>query len=180
MTRCELIGTLLAGHVTGEITPFERALVVEHLAESEVCRAELAHERRLRDAMEAVPAVACPDNVTAAITAAVDAESAVFCGRDKRARRRPFIAAAFGVAAAVTLMLLLPGHLGHPAANDADTWTRSDLDRGRRDLQRVLAVTADIIDRTEKQSISNVLRHLQTHTGPALDNATPDNPGGQG
>jgi hypothetical protein len=75
MTRCELATGLLAGYAAGELEPLEQAIVAEHLAECAACRDELARELRLRELMSELPAAACPDELSAAITAAVDAES---------------------------------------------------------------------------------------------------------
>lgn len=178
MTRCELIGTLLAGYVSGEATPFERSLVADHLAECAGCRAELARERRLRSAAASLPAVTCPDAVSDRILAAVDAEASRRAPR--RPWRRPAALAALGAAAAVALILLTPVATDRSTAPAADAWTRDDLDRGREDVERVLALTADIIDRTERRSLGDVMRLLRTHAGPAQDGAAPTNTGGRG
>ncbi len=190
MTRCELATGMLTGYVAGELGPMEQAIVAEHLAECAGCQAELAREQKLRALMGDVPAYECPDELTAAITAAVDAEPAP--RHHQRTRRfhswSGTLAAASLVAAAVLLAVVLPRSeplLDATAVSDpqpeSTSWTQDELDRAREDAQWALAFTASIIDKAEKQTMADVMRRLQEETFSGFrGRSTPTSPGGQG
>ncbi len=187
MTRCELATGLLTGYAAGELETLEAAIVAEHLAECAACRAELEREQRLRDLMTDLPDQRCPDHLTAAITAAVDA--------DPLPRRRTpsrihtwtgTVAAASLVAAAVLLALVLPRStplLDTAALDDPEpiSWTQDELNRARDEAQWALAFTAQVIDRAEKQTIVDVMRRLQKEAYAGFRERTPStSPGGRG
>jgi predicted anti-sigma-YlaC factor YlaD len=193
MTRCELAARLLAGHAAGELEPMEKAIVEDHLAECAACRAELERERHLRELMHGLPGHACPDELTAAITAAVDAEAAVTRRRPPAppSRRHAWtgrVAAAAVLAAAVLLVVLLPRpeaptDMATAPATQTPTgsWTQDELDRAREDVQWALAFTATVIERAEKQTMIDVMRRLQEETFSGLrDRTPPTSNGGRG
>jgi len=191
MTRCELATGMLTGYVAGELGPMEQAIVAEHLAECGACRAELAREQKLRALMSDVPAYRCPDELTAAISAAVDAEPAPERRRPRINRVHSWtstVAVTSLVAAAVLLVLVLPPSqplLDTAAVNDplpeSTSWTQDELDRGREEAQWALAFTASIIDKAEKQTMADVMRRLQEKTFSGFrGRSTTTSPGGQG
>ena len=161
MTRCNLTTSHLTEYVANELGPLERAIVAEHLAECAACRGELAREEQLRKHLGELPPAVCPDELTDAIISAVDAEPAT--------PRRPMSIAhtwastatvAALVAAAVLLVVVLPRPTPLPAV-DANSWTQADLDQARDDAQWALAFTANLIERSEKKTIVDVMRRLQ-------------------
>ena len=195
MTRCELATSLLTGHAAGELEPMEEAIVVEHLAECASCRAELARERRLRELVAGLPADECPDDLTAAIVAAVDAEPTPLRLRRSRAHTwSSTLTAAAMVAAAVLLVVVLPRsqpRVETPVLPLADTasvanpepnsWTQDELDKAREEAQWALAFTAKVIDRAEKQTIVDVMRRLQKEAYSGFrERETTTSPGGRG
>lgn len=188
MTRCELATRMLTGFAAGELEPMEEAIVAEHLAECAACRVELGRELRLREFMGELPSAACPDDVVAAISAAVDAEPLPL-RRPARSRAHSWsstVAAASLLAAAVLLVLVLPRSeplLGTAAVDqtEANAWTQADLDRAREDAQWALAFTASVIERVEKQTIVDVMRRLQAEAYAGFRERSPStSPGGRG
>jgi anti-sigma factor RsiW len=165
MTRCELTTSHLTEYAAGELGALERAIVSDHLDECAHCRAELARELRLRELMAGLPAISCPDDVVDAISAAVDGEPAP---RRHPSRFRTWtstVAAATMVAAAVLLALVIPRDAPittiTPTDHASTSWTQEELDQAREDAQWALVLTASIIERTEKQTIIDVMRRLQ-------------------
>jgi len=161
MTRCKLTTRHLTEYAAGELGPLERAIVAEHLAECAACRSELAREERLRESLGELSPAVCPDELTDAIMSAVDAEPMA-------PRRRMSVAHTWAstatvaalVAAAVLLVVVLPRPTPIPTT-PADTWTQTELEQARQDAQWALAFTANIIDRSEKKTIVDVMRRLQ-------------------
>jgi anti-sigma factor RsiW len=173
-------------YVSGELGPLERAIVDDHLAECVSCRAELAATRELGGLLSRQPLARCPERVTDAILAAVADEDPVPVSPAnaaphpaprprpamprRRWRRATGVAAA--LAAAVLLALVLP--TGDPAPTGPDP---TEVAQARHEFLWTLAYTASVIDRSEKQSIANVLRELRERT-PASHTAAI--PGGEG
>ncbi|HOX26909.1 MAG TPA: zf-HC2 domain-containing protein [Candidatus Krumholzibacteria bacterium] len=174
--NCATIELLLAEYASGDLADADRALVTRHLAGCAACRDELAREQRLREQLGALPPAVCPPAVTAAIRSAVRAETAArAAGRPRRRTRWIGAGAALGLAAAAVLLVAVlperaprsPGAVD-VASIDSVTITDHDRDRARarRDVEWALSYTAGIVDRTEKESIAGVLRHLVT-AGPS-------------
>lgn len=155
--RCEPIAIMLAPYTAGELSEIEIHRVERHLAHCPACQQELARERQLRELMAAQPPVRCPDAVTDAILAAVDAEprghatpardvvrperqtsqprdrAATRGAAQRRQRRRggptwpSTVAAASLLAAAVLLAMVLPRN---PAPHRAPGTPGSPVDSG--------------------------------------------------
>jgi anti-sigma factor RsiW len=173
MTRCQHIQELLTGHVSGELAPLERAIVDDHLAECAPCRDELAFARDLARAVADTPPVTCPDRVTAAIEAEIDAETGA-----RPARRRPHRAwfatrparamgAAAVLAAAVLAVVLLPQRAATPdveVAGSPAAPAGTELASAKKDFLWTLAYTAAVLDHSEKRSVANVLHELRART----------------
>jgi len=203
MTRCEPIAILLTPYAAGELSELETRRVEVHLATCPACREELARELQLRGLAAALPPVRCPEAVTGAILAAVDADT-LQQRRARRADRRHIatwprtLAAASLLAAAVLLVLVLPrnpvvpgdpaqpGYLARSGGPDVPlsgdpAWTQAELQQARTDVAWALAFTADIIDRTEKRSLVDALRLLQPAVRSAAgEPGAPAASGGQG
>jgi anti-sigma factor RsiW len=173
MTRCQHIQDLLTGYVSDELAPLERAIVDDHLAGCAACQDELAFARDLAQAVAATPPVACPDRVTAAIDAAIDAENGTRPARrwSRRHWLAPPPARAMGtaavLAAAVLAVVLLPRppatpdvEVVGPMTDDATT----EIASAKRDFLWTLAYTAAVLDHSEKRSVANVLQELRART----------------
>lgn len=171
MTRCNHIGAMLTEYVSGDLTPDERTMVDDHLASCPACRAELALARDLTAGLATLPTAACPDHVSRNIMALVDADA-----RPVHRRQRATWWSAAVLAAAVLLAVVLPRHAPNPTEGVAPT---SDLavDQARQDLIWTLAFTAEVIERSEMQTIANVWRQVRSRT-PDSHAATIN--GGQG
>ena len=161
MTRCSLTTSHLTEYAAGELGPLEHAIVAEHIAECAACRAELIREERLRERLGKLQHAVCPDAVTAAISSAVDAGPAVM-GRPMSVARTWASTATVAalVAAAVLLVVVLPPPTPEtvPVAN---SWTQDELDQAREDAQWALVFTANLIERSEKRTIVDVMRRLR-------------------
>jgi hypothetical protein len=207
MTGCDAIAALLAPHAAGELDAQGRWRVQAHLARCPACRQELARERQLRELAASAPPVRCPDHVTAAIGAAVDAaehRTARPVASRRPVARRPgrlatWLPAAGLLTAAVLLALVLPrtpapapeaapgpaapavSDAGPAPATTTGTATAPELQQARHEVAWALAFTADLIDRTEKRSLARALRLLRPAAGAAPDGAdTSPAPGGRG
>jgi len=164
--RCETIEMQLAEYVSDELSADERAEVESHLAICHPCREELAREVALHETMGTMVETPCPSSVSNIILTevAIADRSSVNTSWWSRS------SATLGlIAAAALLAMVLPTRT--PTMNndefasalpETNSWTQDDLNKARLDLQWTLSYTASIIDRTEKQSLVNVLRHLQT------------------
>jgi hypothetical protein len=95
---------LLAGYVSGELTPGEASLVDRHLSSCETCREEAHLARRARTAMATLPPVDAPAGLT---------RSVIDRARARRLRSPAWAwgagAAATAAAAAVILFVVLTG-----------------------------------------------------------------------
>lgn len=163
--RCETIEMQLAEYVSDELSIGERAEVENHLAICNACREELAREVTLHETMEPMVEVPCPVSVSNIILTEVAAADRVPVTTSWWSRSSATLGL---IAAAALLAVVLPTRT--PTMNNAEfasalpetnSWTQDDLNKARLDLQWTLSYTASIIDRTEKQSLVNVLRHLQ-------------------
>lgn len=169
MTRCDHVEVLLTQYASDELAPHERAMVNHHLEQCAHCRDELALALELAAVMAARPPAPCPDHVSRNIMAMVDA--------DAPAARRPSASwwrAAVLAAAAVFLAVIIPRHLP-----DHDPSPTPDLAvaQARQDLIWTLAFTAEVVERSEMQTIANVWRQVRSRT-PDSHAATIN--GGQG
>lgn len=186
MKACRQITILLSAFAARELSEIEVRRVEAHLAACPTCRAELARELRLRELMQELPLVRCPDRVVARIEAVVESER--HPGGVRASLRPHYLGAALLAAAMVLLALWLPLRPEKPEAPAAVLATTADkpsspadLDQARQEIARALALTAAVIDRTEQRLRNDVLRILQ----PAIQaaggaDADPASPGGRG
>jgi len=182
---CAGIVDRLAGYVAEDLEAHEVAEVERHLAVCEDCRGELAAEKTLRESLGTLPVVRCPDRVSETILAGVDASG----DGNATARRRvvPFgwRRATVGLAAAAAVLaLFLVGPLGDRTDHTelaANTWTEQELASARSDILATLALTAEIINRTERKTVDEVFgRHLPGAVSSSIKTLTAYLEGGQG
>lgn len=181
MMRCPDIELQLASFAAGELDAAEAETVAGHVATCEACRAELACEVTLRQLLRELPLPICPDGVGDAPAIAVPTTPAAPAPQrtSPRPRRLPWGAGL--VAAALTGLLLLADPLAFdPLSPDqipADaTYTAEQLVTARREMVYSLTLTARILDRTGRRTVSDVfsdrlpaavagsLRSLDSHT----------------
>jgi anti-sigma factor RsiW len=160
-TPCKAVAGQLAGYAAGELDAREVAEVERHLATCAGCRGELATERSLRETLAALPVVPCPERVTEAVLAAVDASET----RHVTGRRRavPFgrwqAAGGMAAAAAMVVLLLAAPWQDRPAATDpaaGGSWSEREIAAARGELRLTLALTARIIGETERRTVNEV------------------------
>jgi anti-sigma factor RsiW len=160
---------MLTEYASDDLAPLERAIVDDHLDECAHCREELALARNLAASMAARSAAACPEHVSRNIMAMVDTEAS-----SARRARGTWWQAAVLAAAAVLLAVIIPRQL--PDHDPAPT-PELAVAQARQDLIWTLAFTAEVIERSEMQTIANVWRQVRSRT-PDSHAATIN--GGQG
>lgn len=180
-TTCTDIIERLADYVAGDLPPREVAEVERHLAGCGDCRDASAAERALRETLGALPEVPCPGRVSEAVLAGVDADLAARRRFATLGRRR----AAWGLAAAAAVLVLLVAApwQDRPADTEpvAGTWSEQELADARGALLSSLALTAEIINRTERETVGDVFgRRLPGAVNSSLKTITTYLEGGQG
>ena len=162
---CHEIEILLTEYAAGDLDPQRNQAVRRHLAECADCRAELGRELRLRQLMGSLPVRHLPLGVG---DLDPDARTRPVSGGGSFLRR--WLAPAAGLAAVLVLVLLagrsgpdtapstgLPG-AASPAAVAATpgTWSEQELDRAQDELEFTLALTARLLQRSEKTTVHEV------------------------
>ncbi len=162
-TGCDRIEILLTSYAAGDLGPDEHAEVERHLVACQGCRGELLRERTLRDTLASMPLIPCPDRVTDAVMAAVDAD-------ENRARaairrigfhgRRRAAVGMLAAAAVLALVFVVPSSeraIVDPVAETSEqTWSEEEILTARGEVRFTLALAARIIEKTEKSTISEV------------------------
>jgi anti-sigma factor RsiW len=151
MDHCRDIELELAAYGSGELGPTEQDLVRNHLDHCPACRGELAREMNLRDTLGSLPMASAPVDLNNRIN------SAVFpTGKNPGALRgRVRLASAVTlVAASLAVVLLLPAL--RPVSNPDPTWTQEEIAAARQDVVFTLALTAKVINRTQKDAVVDV------------------------
>lgn len=151
MNACRDIELELAAYGSGELGPAERSLVRNHLDECSACRAELAREMNLRHTLGSLPAVHAPEAFDGRIMAAVHS-----MGRNPFARRNRvrLTAAATLIAASLVLAIMMPTF--RPVSDPHPAWTQEEIAAARQDVFYTLALTADVIHRSQKETVVDV------------------------
>lgn len=175
--NCPDVELLLAEFAAQELQASQAEAVSRHLDRCPACRAELAREQELSLVVESLPLVPWPDRV-----ARTQSGANLDIPVKRRILRTLWPAAAPLAAAAVLVLVLLPGN-GSDLIIDSDghAWQRTELESARADLKWTLNLTANAIDRTERNAMAEVFgRKLpQTLTG-SLRNVLTNVQGGQG
>lgn len=180
--HCANCGPELAAWAAGELEPGLRDAVAAHLADCPACRLELDRELALRATLAGLPGATCPPAVTDRVLGVIAAEQA----RVRRRRAWLGAGGALAAATLAAALLLRPGGpadaptpvasleqgrlreeappppapsfdpAAHAAAVAAAGYTPEQVAAARRDLIRTVALAAAVLDRTGRQTISDV------------------------
>ena len=198
MGSCRDIGLLLTEFLDGDLPPQASQWVTAHLADCRLCAAELDREQRLRGILGQLPPVPCPARVMDRLQAAIAREPGrVPVGARPRPAARRYFPAGIAVALAATLVVMIlaytpqvvpprPTAAGERPAADGRTfsppiWTSEQLQAARSDLQWTLALTAGVIERTQKATVSDIFgRTLPAAITGSLRSAVETAEGGRG
>lgn len=181
--HCANCGPELAAWAAGELELGLRDAVAAHLADCPACRLELDRELALRATLAGLPDAPCPGAVTERVLGAIAAEQARARRRRRRLAAGGALAAAMlagalllrpgdrtgpptavaeseaGRSAAVATAPPAPiphDPAAHAAAMKAAGYTPEQVAAARRDLIRTVALAATVLDRTGRQTISDV------------------------
>ena len=183
MNLCRDIEIELAAYTGGELGPAEHELVRGHLDGCAECRAELAREMNLRETLGTLPTADVPADLDVRIRAAIQSAGNGLPSRRYRHR----LAAALTVAAAcLALALILPAL--RPAAGPEPiavgprrTWTDQEIAAAREEVMFSLALTARVLDRTQKDAVIEVFANQLPHAvNRSLKFVKPKTSGGNG
>lgn len=182
--HCANCGPELASWAAGELEPELREAVAAHLADCPACRLELDRELSLRATLSGLPGAACPAAVTDRVLGAIAAEQdRARRGRQRLVAGGALAAAALAAAlllrpgdrpgspapvarvesgsAASPVEPPRPAPVrfdpvAHAAAVKAAGYTPEQVAAARRDLIRTVALAASVLDRTGRETISDV------------------------
>ena len=158
MRDCDFYEIHLAAYAAGDMADGERELLTAHLDTCDACRAELAREMDLRLLLGELPAARCPDAVSRSLHEILDLDAPQVAADDRRSAWA-WIGPAGVVAAALVALLLVPGlRDGAPPTPQAaqEAYSEAEVAQARREVLAVLALTADVLDRSSGRTMSNV------------------------
>jgi anti-sigma factor RsiW len=174
MTDCRLFESDLGAYASGELEAAATDRIRAHLECCAPCRDELARENNLRQTLMGLSPVTAPKILESRVQAAIHAQ------RETRAQAwKPgrLTAAIILAAATLTVALLVPGLRTTPSQQ----WTEQEIASGRQDVMYTLALTAKIIDRTQKDAVIDVfVDKLPRAINDSFKMAKPNNSGGNG
>jgi len=177
METCRNIELLLADYSAGDLDTGQKADVDGHLSACADCRAELARELDLRHTLAGLPQATCPDRVTTAILAAIDAEPVAAPQRHWLSRGRAYI----GLAAAVlALAVLLPRGLDLARGPAEPTYTAQEIRTARKGATTALLLATQVIDRGERETARRLGESVPESLTRSLKAITAQGEGGQG
>lgn len=176
MNRCHDIELELAALAGGELDPAQRDQVASHLDGCAGCRAELAREMTLRETLGGLPTATPPVDFDNRIMAAIPT-----AGTDPHSwwNQNRLTAALTAVAAVVAVVVILanPGR----DSGQQQTWTDGEIAAAREEVMFSLALTARVLDRTQKYAIIEVFANqLPNSVNESLKIVKPTTPGGNG
>jgi hypothetical protein len=153
---CPEIQLLLTEFAADELDPAAAEQVAAHVARCADCRQDLADEMVLRRSLATLPVQVGP---------------AVVRPTAPRARRRAGWRPVLGglVAAALAIAVLLPDHAPNaPQGPSLGPYTPAQVAQARMDVRTSLALTARILEKTERHTVVDVFgRQLpQAVSGP--------------
>jgi anti-sigma factor RsiW len=151
MNPCRDIELELAAYCGGELDPGDRRRVRAHLDACSNCRAELEREIDLRQTLGSLPVFSATGGLDALILAAIEPTPKETRWTRPRVR---LTAAAVLVAAGLAVVILLPTM--RPASDPEPVWTAEEMDAARQDVRYTLALTAKVINRTQKETVVEV------------------------
>ena len=176
MNHCRDIELELAAYAGGELDPAQRERIGSHLDGCAGCRAELAREMTLRETLGGLPKARVPvdfdDRIMAAIpTAGTDSHSWWHQNR---------LAAGLTAAAAVMAFVFILANPGRDSGPQ-QTWTDREIAAAREEVMFSLALTARVLDRSQKDAIIEVFANqLPNSVNESLKIVKPTTPGGNG
>ena len=176
MNHCHDIELELAAYARGELDPAQRERVASHLDGCAGCRAELAREMTLRETLGGLPTATPPADFDDRILAAIPAAGADSHPRWMRYR----LAGGLTIAAAsVALALILPNL--PQDSGPQPTWTDLEIAAAREEVMFSLALTARVLDRTQKHTVIEVFANqLPNSVNESLKIVKPTTSGGNG
>ncbi len=176
MNGCQKIELELAAYCSGELDPAGMDMVRRHLAGCALCREELGRELEIRGILGTLPEHEFPEDLEHRIKAA--ALRPVASIPPARHRRR-MTAVLVLAAASLAVALLVPAL--DPVSGPDQSWTEEEIAAARQEVMFTLALTAKVIDRTQKNTMVDVFADKLPH---AIDESfkmvKPKTPGGNG
>ncbi len=158
MNHCRDIELELAAYSSGDLETAERDRIRNHLDVCAQCRAELARETNLRETLVSLPKVEAPDVLEQKIKAATYQPAATIPGERKRGRLTAVLVLA---AASLAVALLVPAL--RPVSGPDQTWTEGEIAAARQEVLYTLALTAKVIDRTQRAAVIEVFADKLPH-----------------
>ncbi len=151
MNGCREIELELVAYCSGELDPAEKGMIRNHLDGCASCRAELDREMELRRILGSLPKENIPDVLDSRIMAAANPSVATLPAGRSRKRLTAGLALA---AASLAIALLVPTL--RPGSEPEQAWTQEEIATARQEVMYTLALTAKVIDRTQKDAVVNV------------------------
>jgi anti-sigma factor RsiW len=183
MNHCRNIEIELAAYAGGELGSAERKRVRSHLDGCAECRAELAREMNLRETLGALPTANVPADLDDRIRAAIQpAGNGIPSRRYRHRLAAALTVAAAGLALALILPALRPAAVPEPiAVGPRRTWTHEEITAAREEVMFSLALTARVLDRTQKDAVIEVFANQLPHlVNRSLKFVKPTTSGGNG
>jgi len=176
MNHCRDIERERAAYAGGELDPAQRERIGIHLDGCAGCRAELAREMTLRETLGGLPKARGPVDFDDRIMAAIPA-----AGADSHPRwMRHRLAGGLTIAAACMALALILPNLRQDSGQQP-TWTDQEIAAAREEVMFSLALTARVLDRTQKDAIIEVFANqLPNSVNESLKIVKPTTPGGNG
>ncbi len=176
MNHCHDIELELAAYAGGELDPAQQKLVASHLDGCAGCRAELAREMTLRETLGGLPTAIPPVDFDNRIMAAIPT-----AGTDSHSWwRQNRLAAGLTAAAAVMAFVFILGNPGQDSGPQ-QTWTDREIAAAREEVMFSLALTARVLDRSQKNVIIEVFANqLPNSVNESLKRIKPTTSGGNG
>ena len=176
MNHCRDMELELAAYAGGELDPAQRGRIGSHLDGCAGCRAELAREMTLRETLGGLPTATPPADFDDRILAAIPA-----AGADSHSwwHQNRLAAALTAVAAVVAVVVIL----ANPGRNSGQQqiWTDGEIAAAREEVMFSLALTARVLDRTQKEAIIEVFANqLPNSVNESLKIVKPTTSGGNG
>ena len=183
--QCNEIQLLLTEYAVGDLSPAESLVVEVHLAECPLCREELQREYRLRNLLGNLPVRALRGEGLPSVETVGERSSI-----RPSWTHRPLLAAA-GLAAVLAILFLVDDFRApSQAPTNADqarttgsnpAWTRAELDSAQDQVAYSLALTARILQKSERTAVHQVFgEKLPQVISESLHKAINTNQGDQG
>ena len=176
MKGCREIELELVAYCSGELDPAEQDMIRNHLDGCASCQAELGREMEIRDILGSLPKNGIPDALERRIkaTAHHSVETIPSAGNRKRMTAVLVLAAA-----SLAVALLVPTL--RPVSGPDQAWTAEEIAAARQEVMFTLALTAKVIDRTQKNAVVDVFADKLPHAiNESFKMVKPKTSGGKG